>query len=298
MFFLRVAILFFLSFSNIPAAWPEDKSQTHEPFRTTDLPDLRCHTTACQQLVTLPESLSLLQPTKALGEQQQKMPITFSLPSRYSSLTQDTRNFALMSVGMMLAIYALPEETSNWHRDEMTPEKLPGNWRRNIKDNPTWDKDPWQLNYINHPYVGSMYYQAARRQQLTRLESFSYSFWMSALLWEFGIEATAEVPSRQDLIVTPLIGSIIGEAFFIWEQRLLEQDGVLLGSPALGSTALLLLNPASKLANYINHAVDGQTLIKDIRTSWVVNSVQYPAGERSISSQPTPWVGLELEVIY
>lgn len=284
MFFLRVALLSLFSLRDLLAS---------------SLPDLACHTAACEQLASLPPVSA--NPTEALtatGVQQQKTPFTLNLPERYSSLTKETRNFALMSVGMMLAIYALPEETSNWHRDEMTPDKLPGNWRRNIQDSPTWDKDAWQLNYLNHPYVGSMYYQAARHQQLTPLESFSYSFWMSALLWEFGIEATAEVPSIQDLIVTPVIGSILGETLFIWEQRLMEQDGVLLGSPLLGSTALLFLNPASKLGNYINHLVDGQTLVKDIRTSWVVNSVHQPAADRSLLSQPASWVGLEVEVTY
>ena len=198
----------------------------------------------------------------------------------------------IMSLGIMAIIYALPESVSKWDRSEMTFSKLGGNWVDNNKAGPVWDQDEWQLNYIGHPYFGAAYYMVARNQGLTPLESGSYSFLMSTFLWEMGIEALAEIPSKQDLVITPLIGSVIGEAFFVWERRIQADNNELLGSRFLGKSMLLFLNPAGSLSNQINRALGDQTSIQEAHT-YLVMSPGYSRmdpGEGYIA-EPA-WIGI------
>ncbi|MFZ2890098.1 DUF3943 domain-containing protein, partial [Sulfuricurvum sp.] len=51
----------------------------------------------------------------------------------------------------------------------------------------------------------------ARNDGLSIGESAAFSTLMSTFFWEYGYEAFAEVPSIQDLIFTPLVGSLFGE---------------------------------------------------------------------------------------
>lgn len=209
-------------------------------------------------------------------------------PSRYYNLAMETRNIGIMSLVAMMIIFALPEDVSNWERDQMKPKMLGDKWLRNNRDGPVWDKDDWTLNYIGHPYFGAVYYVVARNQGFGPAGSFTYSFLMSTFLWEMGIEAFAEVPSKQDILVTPIVGSILGEAFYIWEQRLLANGGTLWGSSRLGSTALFLVNPAGHLSQVVNRMLDGNSVLQEPQTNWVVRPNDWTP-ERSKN-----WAGLEM----
>ena len=234
-------------------------------------------------------SLSLLPPFHASAHCDSSHSGTaFQENSRYYNLAMETRNIAIMSAVAMVIIFALPEDVSNWERSEMKPKKLADKWIRNNRDGPVWDKDDWVLNYIGHPYFGAVYYVVARNQGFGPAGSFTYSFLMSTFLWEFGIEAFAEVPSKQDILVTPIIGSILGEAFYIWEQRLKENDGLLFGSSTLGSTALFLVNPAGHLSQVINRILDQGDVLQEAQTHWVIRANDWTP-ERT-----QHWAGLEM----
>lgn len=314
-YIFKVALLFLLSFSKLPAMQLDLFSEP-AVFVDQQTPELNCHTQACLQLQQMSEAPITttygqnafecqlihwhLPPSQVSIDQpscyRQETPIDLNLQPRYQPLVKETRNFFFMAWGMMLAIYALPEDVSNWERSEMTPDKLPGNWEENMQEAPVWDKDDWQLNYINHPYIGSMYYIVARNHGLTPFESFSYSFWMSALLWEFGIEQTAEPASIQDTLVTPIIGSILGEAFYVWEQRIQENDGLVLGSPFLGSTSLFLLNPAGAISGVINQLADDQNFIQESRATWVVQSGNHPLEQDNTGYVEPAWIGMQIDL--
>jgi hypothetical protein len=75
---------------------------------------------------------------------------------------------------------------------------------------PVWDDDWWVHNYIGHPYGGSLYYNSVRSQGGTPAQSFLMSAVFSTQ-WEYFFEAFAERPSIQDLVVTPVVGSLLGE---------------------------------------------------------------------------------------
>lgn len=219
-------------------------------------------------------------------------------PERFRNLALETRNIGMMSLGIMAIIYALPESVSKWDRSEITFSKVGDNWLENNRAGPVWDQDEWPVNYIGHPYFGAAYYIVARNQGLTPLESGAYSFLMSTFLWEMGIEAIAEIPSKQDIIVTPLIGSVVGEAFYIWEQRIMANNSQLLGSRLLGKSTLLLLNPAGSLSRQINHAI-GQDKASTSATTYLVYNPSHERFEPGEGQVVEPgWVGLRMSVLF
>ena len=91
-----------------------------------------------------------------------------------------------------------------------------GTWKENVR-NPHWDDDTFLINYVLHPYWGATYYVRGRERGLSRPQSLAFSAGLS-FLYEFGMEALFEQPSYQDLIVTPVVGSLIGE-FWFWGVR-------------------------------------------------------------------------------
>jgi len=102
-----------------------------------------------------------------------------------------------------------PKEVTGW-----SPDWTRDAWRnmkRSLSTLPVWDDDDWQLNYIGHPIAGSYYYNSLRSQNVSIVHSFLFATAQS-FIWEYFIEATAEKPSTQDLIVTPIAGAILGES--------------------------------------------------------------------------------------
>ncbi len=84
-------------------------------------------------------------------------------------------------------------------------------WKHNLKTGWEWDTDRFGINFVGHPYSGTLTYNCAR--------SNGYSFWESApfavggsLLWEYFGENT--LPSYNDIINTPVNGVFLGEIFY------------------------------------------------------------------------------------
>ncbi len=92
----------------------------------------------------------------------------------------------------------------------------------------------------------------ARTNGCSAFKSFLYSFTMSTFAWEYGIEALAEIPSSTDIIITPGIGALVGEAFYRIEKMMLNGDREVLGSRVLGEITLNLLNPIKKFKDYLD----------------------------------------------
>ena len=138
--------------------------------------------------------------------------------------------FALMA-SMML----MPKSFTGWH-DDFVQDGL-----QNIEDAyraaPTWDEDHWYHNYLGHPYAGSVYYNTVRCQGASPTQSFFFTAVMSAW-WEYAVEAVAEHPSIQDLLVTPVMGSIMGEAVHHMTLSMLK-NGASLGQKII----IFILNP-------------------------------------------------------
>ena len=143
-----------------------------------------------------------------------------------------------MQVGMMVPLLLLPIKFTKWSPRYKANGPLQ-NIVNGFKDGPVFDHDPWTVNYVAHPVVGAMYYNTLRSQGATPLQSFLFSVFQSTM-WEYIIEGTCERPSIQDLLVTPIVGSFIGEISYRITEKMRER-----GFKSFGSKVLVtIINPS------------------------------------------------------
>lgn len=199
--------------------------------------------------------------------------ISEAIPGQYQNLAKETRNVMGLSVLTIGLIYMLPEDVYKWDKDKMGD--LGKNWKENVQAGPVIDKDDWWINYIGHPMSVAAYHLIARHAGLEPWQSFGYSVFMSTVFWEYGIEAFAEVPSIQDLILTPVLGSLLGELFYSAEDYIDDNDGKLWGSERLGSIAKNVMNPSEPLRRWINDSFFESEFLKDSRTYFYLQHPNY-----------------------
>lgn len=145
----------------------------------------------------------------------------------------------------------LPANTTAWNQKEMRDVPFFKRWWKHVKVGPVWDSDLPVFNYILHPYAGAAYYMGARSQGFNVLGSFLYTTFISTVFWEYGIEAFNEVPSIQDLVITPIGGTVMGEAFYFAKRRIVENNYRLCGSKILGNAVAIVLDPVNEVLGFI-----------------------------------------------
>ncbi len=160
-------------------------------------------------------------------------------------------NTAVLSgafVSTLFVLECLPEDATSWNRAAIQSVPPFKRWFRNVfKRGPEWDHDNPIFNYVLHPYAGAAYFMSARTQGFNFWQSMLYSACISTIGWEFGIEAFMERPSYQDIVVTPVIGSIIGELFYRLKRNIVSHDYRLAGSPVLGNIVVFLIDPVNEV---------------------------------------------------
>jgi hypothetical protein len=236
-------------------------------------------TLACanEKNLTLEDSILVDQKMFALD-----MPVPFkdslAYPPKfrdYRRLGYNTSIYIGAAVVGFAVLWSLPESVSNWDKKEMREKGILWKWKENVKAGPVWDKDKWVMNWVMHPYCGGIYYMTARSSGFTVLESFGYSAIMSTFFWEYGIESFAEVPSVQDLIITPVVGSVVGEGFFYAKKSIIKHDKKILQSRALGITTLFFMDP-------FNTILDGFGYKEKVKTQMNIA----PVGVNQFSKTP------------
>lgn len=151
-------------------------------------------------------------------------------------------------VGTLLVLECLPEDATAWNRAELQDVPLFKRWRDHvIKEGPEWDHDKFYFNYILHPYAGAVYYMGARSCGFNVWQSLLYCTCISTVGWEFGIEAFMERPSIQDIFITPLVGSLIGEGFYKVKRSIVNNGYRLAGSSVLGNIVVFLVDPVNEV---------------------------------------------------
>ncbi len=91
-----------------------------------------------------------------------------------------------------------------------------------VHENWQFDRDNFQTNQIQHPYLGSVYYGFARSAGLGFWPSWGYTL-MGSYLWETGGETTE--PSINDQIMSGIAGVFLGEPLFRIASLMLEDGG-------------------------------------------------------------------------
>ena len=141
-----------------------------------------------------------------------------------AGLRRDTWYFLSYQVATIGILYALPEGVSGW-TDEQKSGYSMSIWWDNVT-HPQIDSDDFYINYILHPYWGAAYFVRAQERGYTDMQSFWYAALLSSA-YEFGAEALFEEPSIQDLIVTPIGGTLVGMYFMTVRDNIRKREAVL-----------------------------------------------------------------------
>lgn len=158
-------------------------------------------------------------------------------PSTYLNTT-----IGLLGGGIVVSIiglYIMPESVTNWDRSRFGFKA----WLQDVQIGPVIDADNFWLNGVAHPYFGAVYYMQPRVAGYSWAESALFAFITSSIFWEYGIEAFVEIPSWQDLIYTPAMGSIFGEIFYQSTKYIQSNGNRLFGSKVLGLIVVGLMDP-------------------------------------------------------
>lgn len=187
-----------------------------------------------------------------------------NLNKKTKNIVDQTRNLSVLGLGVIGAIWLLPEDVSNWS-EEKVGKKFGDKYLEHVTNPPIMDNDSPLINFIGHPYSGAIYYTVARHAGLSKMQSFGYSVFMSTAFWEYGVEAIFEEPSIQDLIITPILGSLLGALFESYTDSIKKNKGKVLGSEMLGSVLMTIMNPTQEILESMNNFFETE-YIKDVRT--------------------------------
>ena len=140
----------------------------------------------------------------------------------------------------LIILFFSSREKTNWEHD-FSPalfEHMGRNMHIAWTTGPVWDHDKAVTNYLYHPYAGSFYYNLVRSKGASVISSFGYTF-IGSTLFEYVTEAMFEHPSIQDLFMTPVGGSVFGEAVYRLTIRMSAH-----GFTPFEKIVTILLNPA------------------------------------------------------
>jgi hypothetical protein len=116
-------------------------------------------------------------------------------------------------------------------------------WKDNLKNGFVWDDDRFGVNFIGHPHTGNYYFNVARSNGYTYLQSLPFAIGGS-LMWEYFGENVP--PSKNDIINTPLSGSLLGEMFYRVTSNILD-DRTRGSERFFRETLAALINPTRAL---------------------------------------------------
>lgn len=151
-------------------------------------------------------------------------------------------------ISSLVVMETLPEDATAWSKAELRSTPFYERWYNHMfKDGFEWDSDNPIFNLVLHPYAGAVYFMAARSCGFSFWGSMLYCACISTIGWEFGIEAVNERPSIQDIFITPLVGSAIGEGFYRLKRYIVDHDYRLFGSPVIGNIVAFLIDPVNEV---------------------------------------------------
>ncbi len=165
----------------------------------------------------------------------------------YRRLALNTGVLYGAGIAALGVLQLLPEDATSWNKEEITSKPFFKRWYSNVRKGPVWDKDNFMFNFVLHPYGGAAYYMSARSQGCNQFYSYLYCVGISTLFWEYGIEAFMEIPSIQDLIITPTTGLLLGEAFYVLKRRIVSNEYRLWGSRFLGNMVAYIIDPVNEV---------------------------------------------------
>lgn len=208
-------------------------------------------------------------------------------------LRRDTAYFMGYQVAAVAVLYAMPESVTNWTEEDKEGYSM-SKWWNNVTD-PQIDSDDFYLNYLIHPYWGGAYFVRGRERGLNNTQAFWYSALLSAL-FEFGAEALAEEPSYQDLVATPVLGSMVG----VWFMEVRENVHERAADRGYRTAGDKLLLGVTDPLGFLNQHVDrlfGRDVDVTLTPYMAVPPPEPTSRRRSVSSEELA-VGLSFRVAW
>jgi hypothetical protein len=163
--------------------------------------------------------------TDSAGNQPAKKPyIDTTVRNKYGDLLNDDKEYNKRYPFWKPEVEVIGVNVFTWTMDRFLLNESfshigPATWSYNLRKGWEWDDDRFGVNFIAHPYTGSMYFNAARSQGYNYLESAPYAA-AGSLMWEYFGENTR--PSYNDLINTTANGAFLGEIFYRISSNILD----------------------------------------------------------------------------
>lgn len=178
-----------------------------------------------QQLKEIKAVKTQLLSDSAAGEPKKKSPLIDStIQNKYGDLLNDDKKLNPKYPFWKPMIEVFGTNVFTWSLDRFAfnydfSHIGPSTWKYNIQKGWEWDSDRFGINFIGHPYTGSMYFNAARSQGYNYFQSVPFAVGGS-LMWEYFGENTR--PSYNDIINTSLNGAFLGEIFYRLSSNILD----------------------------------------------------------------------------
>lgn len=146
-------------------------------------------------------------------------------------------------VGLNIGLWAFDRYVLNGHYAYISWNTIKANFKHGFE----WDNDHLHTNMFDHPYNGSLFFNAGR--------SNGFNFWQSELfaiggsaMWEMFMER--EYPSTNDIIATPVGGAALGEVLYRTADIITDDRAT--GSERFGREfAAFLVNPMCGLTRIV-----------------------------------------------
>ncbi|MBU2897368.1 DUF3943 domain-containing protein [Vibrio hepatarius] len=243
-------------------------------------------------------NLGLTESKLKLEEPELPKYLTVQNEKDWDYLKGQTYTILGLSVATVGLMTLLPESITKWDEEDRDLSGLGSKWKDNVTSGPKWDRDDHFLNYVMHPYFGGVYYTAARHAGFNEFESFLYSATLSTFFWEYGVEAFAEVPSWQDIFITPFFGAVVGEMMFGAEQDIVASGGEVWGSETMGGVTLFFLNPVGHIHGWVSSAWGGSAEFQFNSKPWFGNQDAAKFAIDSGASYDDIFYGVEMKITF
>ncbi|MDB5022536.1 MAG: hypothetical protein JWP78_291 [Mucilaginibacter sp.] len=166
----------------------------------------------------------LLSDSTGGNEPKKSRLVDTTVKNKYGDLLNDDIKFNKKYPVWKPAIEVLGINAFTWSIDRFILQSDfshigPSTWKYNIQKGWEWDTDRFGINFVGHPYSGSMTFNAARSQGYNYWQSFPFAAGGS-LMWEYFGENTR--PSYNDVVNTPVNGAFLGEIFYRVSSNILD----------------------------------------------------------------------------
>jgi len=179
------------------------------------------------------------------------------------------------TVGFNIGLWAFDRYVLKGHYAYISWNTIKANFKHGFE----WDDDHLHTNMFDHPYNGSIFFNAAR--------SNGFNFWQSELfaiggsaMWEMCMEK--EYPSTNDIIATPIGGAALGEVLYRTSDLILDDRST--GGERFGREfAAFLVDPMKGINRIVTGAAWKKRTTSGRRFGIPPISVELSLGARALS---------------